>query len=137
MAACESRRNAPRFHTLRRVRLDEHSHFGRNVVSNLHLIGEGRTLLIWSEQDPHPHVPFSFISCMVNSYHHGTVVRYFLMRPSPAGPFDAALKLMADGLDLTPLTTKQIPFANVADALALAGTKGSVKVQLLMPTPAL
>eukprot|EP00041_Stephanoeca_diplocostata_P013617 m.238991 g.238991 ORF g.238991 m.238991 type:complete len:91 (-) comp19404_c0_seq3:328-600(-) len=53
---------------------------------------------------------------------------------SRCGPFDAALQLLADGLDLTPLTTRQMPFADVDEALALAATKGTIKVQLIMPS---
>mmetsp|Transcript_16031 Transcript_16031/g.41543 ORF Transcript_16031/g.41543 Transcript_16031/m.41543 type:complete len:327 (+) Transcript_16031:131-1111(+) len=51
---------------------------------------------------------------------------------SRCGPFDAALEVLGGGLDLTPLITETVPFSEVDRAVALAGTKGTLKVQLRM-----
>lgn len=49
---------------------------------------------------------------------------------SRCGPFDTAMKLLEEGLDLTPLITATFPLAEAEAALALARTKGTIKVQI-------
>ena len=49
---------------------------------------------------------------------------------SRCGPFEPALALLADGLDLTPLITATYPLSETEAAVAKAGTKGTMKVQL-------
>lgn len=49
---------------------------------------------------------------------------------SRCGPFPPALALLAEGLDLTPLIAATYPLSAVGDAVAKAGTKGTLKVQL-------
>jgi len=49
---------------------------------------------------------------------------------SRCGPFEPALALLADGLDLTPLIEATFPLEEVGAAVARAGTKGTMKVQL-------
>jgi threonine dehydrogenase-like Zn-dependent dehydrogenase len=49
---------------------------------------------------------------------------------SRCGPFEPALELLASGLDLTPLITATYPLSQAAEAVAKAGTKGTIKVQL-------
>jgi len=49
---------------------------------------------------------------------------------SRCGPFEPALGLLASGLDLTPLIEATFPLEEVAAAVAKAGTKGTMKVQL-------
>ena len=49
---------------------------------------------------------------------------------SRCGPFQPALDLLASGLDLTPLIDATFPFSEAKEAVAKAGTKGSMKVQL-------
>eukprot|EP00038_Savillea_parva_P014562 m.11330 g.11330 ORF g.11330 m.11330 type:complete len:329 (-) comp2837_c0_seq1:2321-3307(-) len=51
---------------------------------------------------------------------------------SRCGPFDAALEMLSAGLDLTPLITETVPFAEVERAIELAKTRGTLKVQLKM-----
>jgi len=49
---------------------------------------------------------------------------------SRCGPFEPALELMANGLDLTGLITATYSLDQAAEAVARAGTKGTMKVQL-------
>ena len=49
---------------------------------------------------------------------------------SRCGPFPPALKLMASGLDLTPLITATYPLSEAAQAVEKARTKGTIKVQI-------
>eukprot|EP00929_Paragymnodinium_shiwhaense_P044559 TRINITY_DN22841_c0_g1_i1.p1 TRINITY_DN22841_c0_g1~~TRINITY_DN22841_c0_g1_i1.p1 ORF type:complete len:338 (-),score=51.22 TRINITY_DN22841_c0_g1_i1:155-1168(-) len=49
---------------------------------------------------------------------------------SRCGPFQPALDMLASGLDLTPLIAKTFPLSEAAEAVKLAGTKGTMKVQL-------
>jgi threonine dehydrogenase-like Zn-dependent dehydrogenase len=49
---------------------------------------------------------------------------------SRCGPFPPALELLAAGLDLTPLITATFPLAQADEAIKLAQTKGTMKVQI-------
>jgi len=49
---------------------------------------------------------------------------------SRCGPFAPALELLASGLDLAPLISATFPLDQVDAAVAMAGTKGTMKVQL-------
>ena len=49
---------------------------------------------------------------------------------SRCGPFPPALKLLEEGLDLTPLITATYPLSQAAEAIEKARTKGTIKVQL-------
>lgn len=40
--------------------------------------------------------------------------------------------MLANGLDLTPLISATVPFAEVERAIALASKKGTLKIQLQM-----
>jgi hypothetical protein len=51
---------------------------------------------------------------------------------SRCGPCKAALDMLEDGLDLTPLITEKIQFCDVDRAVALASKKGILKIQLHM-----
>jgi threonine dehydrogenase-like Zn-dependent dehydrogenase len=51
---------------------------------------------------------------------------------SRCGPFEPALRLLESGLDLTPLITEVVAFADAERAFARAQAKGCIKVQLVM-----
>ncbi len=49
---------------------------------------------------------------------------------SRCGPYEPALRMLADGLDLTPLIEATFPLSKVSDAVEIAGSKGTLKVQI-------
>lgn len=53
---------------------------------------------------------------------------------SRCGPFGPALKLLEEGLDLTPLIDETLPLERAAEAIEKARTKGCMKVQIRVST---